>query len=121
MRRAAALIVAIVCLSPKARGDGPADNIPMNVRRIPPPGVEVPAEDRKELEEGLATLGQAIDRLAERAKKDAKCADLLPDVAIYHKAVHDALTYREFFNAREIPKAKSLLREGQARAVSLAE
>ncbi len=121
MRRAACLVVAVLSIAPPARGDGPADNIPTSVRRIPPLGIEVPAQDRKELEEGLAALGQAIDQLAERTKKDAKTGDLLPDVAIYHKAVHDALAYRELFNARDIPKAKALLKEGQARAAYLAE
>ncbi len=121
MRSAACLVVAIVTLAPFARGDGPADNIPANVRRIPPLGIEVPAEDRKELESSLDSLGAAIRGLEEKAAKDRKTADLLPDVQIYHKAVHDALTYREFFNARDIPKAKTLLKEGQARAASLAE
>lgn len=121
MRRVACLVFLFLLLAPCVRADGPADNIPTNVRRMPPPGIEVSPEDRKDLEAGLAALGSAIDRLAERAKKDAKTADLLPDVEIYRKAVRDALSYREFFNAREIPKARALLKEGQARAASLAE
>lgn len=121
MRPAACTVVIAALLTLIARADGPADNIPTNVRRIPPLGIEVSADDRKELESGLASLGSAIDRLVEKAKKDARTAELLPDVLIYQKAVHDALTYREFFNARDIPKAKALLREGQARADSLAD
>ena len=34
-------------------------------------------------------------------KKDAKSVELLPDVEIYYKAVHDALAYQEFFDAKE--------------------
>ncbi len=121
MLRAACLPLSILLIAPTVRADGPTDNIPANVRRMPPLGIEVTADDRKELEAGLATLGQAIDRLVEKARKDAKTAELLPDVEIYRKAVRDALTYREFFNVRDIPKAKALLKEGQARASSLAE
>ena len=120
-RRAARLIPVLLLFVPIVRADGPADNIPANVRRIPALGVEVPADDRKELEAGLDALVASITDLVERAKKDARTADLLPDVLIYQKAVHDALAYREFFNARDIPKAKTLLKEGRARASSLAE
>ena len=35
-----------------ARADGPADNIPATVRRIPKLGIEVPAERRAKLEAG---------------------------------------------------------------------
>jgi hypothetical protein len=121
MRPAARLALLFALTATIARADGPADNIPANVRRIPALGIEVPADDRKELESGLDAFGRAMDGLAEKAKKDAKVAELLPDVLIYQKAVRDALTYREFFNARDIPKAKALLKEGQSRAQSLAE
>ena len=36
--------------------DGPADNIPDQVRRIPPPGIAVPDEVRKRLLAGLDEL-----------------------------------------------------------------
>src|SRR3954463_5937280 len=83
--------------------DGPADNRPENVRRIPKVGIEVPPGDRKALEDGLASLARAIEPL--RAKKDARTAALLPDVQVFHKAVHDALVHQEFFDPRDIAKA----------------
>ena len=43
-----------------ASADGPRDNLPGSVRPIPPPGIEVPADDRRALEEGLAELDRAI-------------------------------------------------------------
>ena len=55
------------------------------------------------------------------SKTDARTRDLLPDVQIYRKAVHDALTFREFFAPREIAKAKALLAEGLERAEGLAK
>lgn len=81
------------------------------VRPVPPPGVEVPAADRKELEAGLQRLQTSIDKL--------KGDPLLPDVQIYHNAARYALQYNEFFKTEEIFKAKELLREGQTRANQL--
>lgn len=127
--------LALIGTASAALADGPADNLPDAVRRIPELGVEVSAEDRAELERGLSALADAIGKL--EAKKDAKVEALLPDVRIYHKAVRDALVHREFFapappsgnNASkkkpdptfspDIAKAKRLLAEGQARAGQL--
>lgn len=98
--------------------DGPQDNLADQVRRIPRLGIEVTPQQRAELEQGLARLQEAIERL--RQKKDATTRDLLPDVLIYHKAVGDALRYQEFFDAKEIGAAQTLLAEGLARAEQLA-
>lgn len=100
-----------------AYADGPGDNDAASVRRIPPPGVEVPAADRAELEKGIAQLGTEIDGL--RKSLSPALRDLLPDVQIYHNAVRYALTYNEFFNVREIATAKTLLQQGMERAAQL--
>ncbi|HEU5118300.1 MAG TPA: prolyl oligopeptidase family serine peptidase, partial [Isosphaeraceae bacterium] len=50
---------------------------------------------------------------------DARTLSLLPDVLIFHKAVHDALKYQEFFAPNEIKKAKTLLETGRKRAEAL--
>src|SRR6478672_5160241 len=82
------------------------------VKPIPPPGVEVPAADRADLQSGL-------DRLKASAGK-LKGNPLLPDVLIYQEAVRYALQYNEFFKADEIAKAKILLQKGEERARQLA-
>ena len=97
--------------------DGPADNIPDNVRRVPKLGVEVPAAERAKLEEQIAVFEKQISRL--RLRTDSLTRELLPDVLIYHKAAHDALKYQEFFDAKEIPVAFTLLKEGMERAEQL--
>src|SRR5262245_51902727 len=117
MRLRLVLIVAVLSAPLMARADGPADNDPTRVRQVPRPGIEAPADDRREMEDGLAALGDAIGRLAD--KKDARVAALLPDVRIYLKAVRDALTYQEFFDKADIAKAKALLKEGRTRAEQL--
>lgn len=110
-----AVLCSACCVS--AIADGPADNQAEKVRPIPPAGIEVPEAERDDLEDGLKKLKVAIDELAQ--KKDARTQELLPDVQIYHKAVHDALTYHEFFKPQEINTAKSLLNDGLARAEQL--
>ncbi len=113
---ALALVLAMVPF-PTARGDGPADNRPEAVRRIPKLGIEVPPEVRTRLETGLTDLNGAIERV--RAGKDQRRLALLPDVEVFAKAVHDALAYQEFFAPGEFKKADSLLAEGIDRARSL--
>ena len=97
--------------------DGPADNIAAQVRRIPKLGIEVPADVANGLTQGLDEL----DALIKPLRDNPKAAAYLPDVLIYHKAVHDALKYQEFFDAKELPVAKELLAEGKERAQALAE
>src|SRR5688572_9045628 len=93
-------VTALVLIPIFALADGPADNIPTNVRRIPKLGIEVPAERRAKLEAGINSLAAKIDSL--RGSKDAKKLELLPDVEVCYKAVHDALVYQEFFENRDL-------------------
>ncbi len=103
------------------RADGPGDNLPDKVRRIPPPGIAVGDEDRAALQAGLDQLAKEIDALRAALKGKTALLDLLPDVQIYHKAVLFALKYQEFHNAKEIPVARNLLKQGLDRAKSLRE
>ena len=91
------------------------------VRQIPPPGVEVPAADRAELEAGIAALGKEIDVLREALKNKAALLDLLPDVQIFHNATRYALQHNEFFKPEEIAVAKRHLKQGLERAAALHE
>ncbi len=100
-----------------ALADGPADNIPTNVRRIPKPGVEVPPAVREELTEGLQKLRARIDELA--GMKEDVVQKYLPDVEIYYKAVRDALEYNEFFDVKEFAVARDMLKHGMDRASGL--
>jgi len=100
-----------------ALADGPADNVPDNVRPVPRAGIEVTPSQRSELEDGLAELGKALSRLSERS--DTLIRSHLSDVEIYRKAVVDALEYRELFKEGEIGKAGALLEEGRERAARL--
>ena len=99
--------------------DGPKDNIPENVRPIPPLGIEVPASVQSKLQTGVAKLADQIADLRKALAKKAELNALLPDVEIYHKAVDWALRYNQFYKQRDFTAAEELLAEGNARAAAL--
>jgi hypothetical protein len=118
LRRALPLFLIVTAF---ARADGPADNLPDNVRRIPPPGIAVPDDVRRELTTGVEELTRAIAGARERFGRNHPLRELLPDVQIYQKAVDWALRYDEFYDAREFAVARKLLQQGLERARQLGE
>ena len=83
------------------------------VRPVPPPGIEVPAAERADLQAGLDHLRAAAAKLHGNP--------LLPDVLIFQEAVRAALDFDGFYKPDELAKARALLREGEERAAQLAE
>lgn len=76
-------------------------------KQVPPPGVKIPDADRHELESGAALLARDIESL----RTLPKLAPLLPDVEVFHKAVHDALAHDEFFDLKQVGAAKNALKD----------
>jgi hypothetical protein len=113
----ALFLTVALCL----HADGPKDNLPDNVRPVPPPGIEVPAADRSELQAGVAELGKEIEGLRKSLEKKPDLLRLLPDVQIFHNAVRYALEHNEFYAAREVVAARTLLKVGKERAAQLRE
>lgn len=99
--------------------DGPDDNLPDKVRRIPPAGIAVSGADRAELQAGIDELGKEIESLRAALKGKPGLLELLPDVQIFHNAVRYALVHNEFYKPNEIASAKVLLTEGRYRARQL--
>ena len=97
--------------------DGPRDNDPKRVRKVPRQGIKVPAAMRKKLVSGLRDLGSRIKKL--QLSKNARVRELAPDVEIFHRAVSDALRFDEFFRPGEIKNALNLLHQGKGRADQL--
>jgi dienelactone hydrolase len=87
------------------------------VKRIPPAGKAIPAEERKALTEDKDNLGKEIEQL--KSKLKGKLLDLIPDVQIFYTAVHYALVYDEFFNIKETITAHKILKEGHERVSAL--
>lgn len=115
------LAAGLVFGTSMAQADGPKDNVVTEVRPIPPPGIEVPFEERAALNKGLKELEAAMATAAKAQAKNAGLLDLLPDVEVYAKAVDWALRYNEIFKAGEIKAAHEVLAEGRQRATDLAE
>jgi hypothetical protein len=119
MRLVCALLLLIS--SSIVRADGPKDNLADDVRSVPPPGVAIPAADRQALTEGLEAFAKQLGGLKKASETNKDTADLLPDVEVYFKAVHDALKFNEFFNVKETAVAKNHLKVGLQRAEELAQ
>src|SRR5688500_20361558 len=83
------------------------ETIPPIPRLLPPEGIEIPAEVRERLENGLAA--------AKKRFKDAEKHDLAADVEIYLKAVEYALLHRELYDAKDFAKADAALPEANKR------
>ncbi len=120
MRCSIACLLFVLCAT-ALFADGPADNLMDKVRPVPPPGVEVPAADKTELALGVEQLAKEIAELPKALKGKPTLLELIPDVEIYHKAVHDALEYNEFYNVKEVAVARALLKQGLERAAALRE
>jgi hypothetical protein len=119
MRIAALVACGLVGLASAGlvRADGPADNKAANVRPIPPPGIEIPADQRQALENQLQSLSQEIERL--RGSKDPFVLRYLPDIVIFERAVSMALAENGFFESADADRAADLLNEGMKRATGL--
>ncbi|HZE99527.1 MAG TPA: prolyl oligopeptidase family serine peptidase [Planctomycetota bacterium] len=107
------LALLLICA---AAFDGDRDNHPEKVRPIPLAGIPVPAEVRKELEDGVDILLKEIQKLRVDLKDMPSFLDLLPDVQIYLKAVDVALRYNEFHDPKEFDLARGQIVEGRRRA-----
>ncbi len=119
------LLAAAICLAGGAvnmtLADGPADNVAAEVRRIPPEGIEVPAEQRAEISKKLDEVKKVIGELETSLKDKPELLRLLPDVEVYEKAVRYALGYQEFHKEGEIKVAMGQLDTALERAAQLKE
>ena len=111
-------VVVFLLVVSTALADGPRDNDPKSVRPVPRPGVKPAGSGFVELPAKLKDLRARI--LKASASKNPAIRALIPDVEIYYRAVHDALTYNEFFSAADVKKAHELLAIGGKRADQLA-
>lgn len=118
LHSAAIAALALTCLPPLL-GDGPADNVPDKVRRVPPAGVAVPDDLRRELEEGVVKLDASLAAARTNLAKRPELLSRLPDVAIFHKAVDWALRYDEFFRTNEFAAARQQLETATERLQAL--
>ncbi len=100
-------------------GDGPGDNVVEKVRPIPPPGVTVPDDLRRELTEGVTALGRELETLKRELEGKPALMARWADAAVFHKGVDWALKYNEFFRTNEFKAAREHLILGRTRVETL--
>ncbi len=111
------LFLGYCCMLVTSFADGPTDNHPDTVRRIPKLGIEVPQEREAQLRTKLAVLNEKLNSLS--SSKDELVSRSIPDVMIFERAVRCALDYQEFFAEVELSHADKLLDEGLRRCEEL--
>jgi hypothetical protein len=95
-----------------AFADGPSDNLPTNVRQIPPPGKPLPTEVETRLLQTVDALdGQVKLLVAEHPALHATQGDIV----VFTRAIRLAIEHQLFYNERDIAKADRLLAEAERR------
>lgn len=90
-------LLAFLLFAAPAFADGPGDNVPDNVRPIPPKAPPLADDVKKELAAGLKELQSAIADAEKAVKGKKELEELLPDVQIFEKAVRYGLEYGEIY------------------------
>lgn len=92
---------------------------PANVKRLPPPGIAIPDNERVSLEETVELLRKK-EREFQASESSKTFKSLEPDAEIYLKALAYAVKYDEFHRTNEFAVARKLGAEGVKRFEALA-
>jgi dienelactone hydrolase len=96
------------------------DITPAKVTRVlPPPGIVLPGEQRRQLADETQALQHRLREYAARQQAPKPQPDDLADVGIYAKAVDFALRHGEFYQPRDVETASKLLLVGRDRLDAL--
>jgi len=90
-----------------AQDSAPLEPIPAIERRLPPEGLEIPAELRSRIDERLVEFEDDVWIVGSD--------ELAPDVEIFAKAVRLALDHGEIYSAKELPLLDEMLDRGEER------
>jgi pimeloyl-ACP methyl ester carboxylesterase len=107
-------LVAMFSLWSPGRADGPADNLPDNVRPIPPVGIELDDSVQQRLLGGAESLVRDVEAVAA-----ADAADRA-EVLVFARAVRLAVEDRFLYSPQEVALAEQLLERGRQRLRLLA-
>ncbi len=87
------------------------------LKQLPPPGIEIDAEQRRTLENRVDELGHRLELLA---VNDDDAARWMPDVEVLIRAVRLALDLDGFYRAKDPTVAEQLLDEAERRLAAVA-
>ncbi len=102
--------LSIICCAGHAWADGPADNNPLTVRAVPPPGIELSSEQTEVFHAGLAKLKKELDELKAGDPIRRELCEVIPH------AVQMTLDTGMFYSEKEISDAVELLAVAEGRA-----
>jgi pimeloyl-ACP methyl ester carboxylesterase len=99
-----------------------AQATPTSNRQVPPPGIDIPADDVRDMNADLQKLAREIEQLRGKLIEGKSAnAGLLPDVEVFHKSALYAVQYDEIFKPQEIATARAQIKLGFDRAKELRE
>jgi hypothetical protein len=107
-------LFALLLAAAPLLADGPADNIPDNVRPIPPKAPPLADDAKKELAAGLKELQAAIADTEKAVKGKKELEALLPDVQIFEKAVRYGVEHDEIYVLTDPKDPKKVTRNDVA-------
>lgn len=110
---AAAFMILAFSLPSTTLGDGPSDNLPSQVRPIPPPGIEVPQAAREQLADKAAQIRSAVG-----AASQADAASRA-EVLVFARALELALEQGTFYSQADVTQATALAERALRRAKTL--
>jgi len=99
--------------------DGPADNSPDTVRRVPPVGIAISESVRQELSAEVKALETNLAEARLRWSRNPQQLKHWADIAIFGKSVDWALRYREIFKTNEVDSARLQLKTAAERLPAL--
>ncbi len=99
--------------------DGPADNSPDTVRRVPPVGIAISESVRQELSAEAKALETNLAEARLRWSRNPQQLKHWADVSIFSKSVDWALRYQEIFKTNEVDSARLQLKTAAERLQAL--
>ena len=99
--------------------DGPADNSPDTVRRVPPVGIAISESVRQELSAEAKALETNLAEARLRWSRNPQQLKHWADIAIFGKSVDWALRYQEIFKTNELDSARLQLKTAAERLQAL--
>jgi len=111
----------LLAVSQASLADGPADNNADQVRPIPPPGIELTADQVSELTTQCAAVRKRWDEIVAASEpsqlphRQQRLLDLQPEILVFPRAVEMALEMNQFYKPNDVAMAKRLLDEAARR------
>jgi pimeloyl-ACP methyl ester carboxylesterase len=109
----AAFVLGMLWLDAASLADGPSDNIPAQVRPIPPVGIDLAQAAQEELRSLVTQIDTAVQQASSASDSDRA------EVSVFARAIELAVTHRTVYSEDEVKHAKQLAELALSRANAL--